>query len=332
MGNYKIMYHLIKAFPDNLKEALGIYRSFSFKKDYSKFQNIVICGLGGSGIGGKLVQNWFADEINVPITICQAYDLPNFVTGNTLLIASSYSGNTEETLALVSEGMKRKAQVIAICSGGELMSICQQNGLDFIKIPGGNPPRTQLAFSLVQLCGIFSKLGLISEQHLTEIEKAATKLNSEQVEIQKEAEFIADKLVGKSVIVYSCAKEEALAIRARQQFNENSKILCNHHVMPEMNHNELVGWAGGSKDQAVIFIETSDAHPQNIKRIAFSKSVISQKTENIIEVMVDFQSKLVESLYIIHLLDWASYYLSEMNQVDPIEIEVIDKLKNTLSK
>ncbi|HLU87937.1 MAG TPA: SIS domain-containing protein, partial [Taishania sp.] len=139
-----------------------------------------------------------------------------------------------------------------------------------------------------------------------------------------------NKIVGKNVIIYSVAQDEAIAIRFRQQLNENSKILCSHHVIPEMNHNELVGWAGGTSQHAVIFIKSSNINTQNQKRFNFTSSVIKNYTSNIIEVNAKGSSMLEESLYLINLLDYVSYFLAELRQVDSIEVNVIDGLKKSL--
>jgi glucose/mannose-6-phosphate isomerase len=197
-------------------------------------------------------------------------------------------------------------------------------------VPSGNPPRTQLAFSIVQLTHIFTSLGLIQPKILIEFKNAADVLKSEKEAIHAEAKKVAQFILHKDLIIYSKAKDEAIAVRARQQFNENAKILCSHHVIPEMTHNELVGWAGGKPSHAVLFIHTSGTHPQNAKRFDFSKEVIQTKTEAIYHLNVPKNTQLVESLYLINIIDWASLYLSELMEVDAIEIAVIDKLKSSL--
>ena len=265
---------LIENFPSNLREALEIAKANPLTKNYPKFTNIMICGLGGSGIGGKLVAGWLKDELDIPVNFCQDYDLPKYVNNKTLVIASSYSGDTEETLSAVEQAHNKGSYIIAVTSGGKLAEYCKRFHYEYILVPGGNPPRSQLAFSIVQLTHIFTELGIIKADRLEEFSKAADLLESDKETIHNEAKSLAGFIHGKDLIIYSDAKDEAIAIRARQQFNENSKILCSHHVIPEMNHNELVGWAGGNENHAVLFLHTGDIHPQNSKRFAFSRSVI----------------------------------------------------------
>ena len=321
---------LIEAFPDNLTEALVIANNNPLKKSYSKFNNVVICGMGGSGIGGKLVGSWIMDEITIPISFCQDYTLPNFVNEKTLLIASSNSGNTEETVSAAEEGRKRGATIIGVCSGGKLQSLCDQWGVECIIVPGGTPPRTALAFSIVQLTHILGELELISNDKLKEFITAKELITSNTVEIHEKAKQLADFIDGKELLIYSESKDEGIAIRARQQFNENCKILCNHHTIPEMNHNEIVGWYGGADRYAVLFLNTTDWHPQNNKRLAFSKERIKAKTNHIFSLSAKGNSMVERSLYFIHIIDWASLYLAQKNNIDSIYIEVIDSLKGSL--
>lgn len=321
---------LIKNFPNNLLQALEIAKENPLTKDYQQFNNIVICGLGGSGIGGRLVANWLYNDLELPVAICQDYTLPKYVNTKTLVIASSYSGDTEETMSAVEQAHRKGASIIAITSGGKLEVFCKKFHYEYILVPGGNPPRTQLAFSVVQLTHIFGELGLIKMDLLTQFELAADLLKKEEEAIHAEAKRLAEFIQGKELIIYSDAKDEAIAIRARQQFNENAKILCSHHVIPEMNHNELVGWAGGNENHAVLMLHTGNVHPQNEKRFEFSKTVIETKTQNIFELNALKGSNIVRSLKVINVIDWASYYLAELKNINPTEVGVIVNLKNSL--
>jgi len=328
--NNAYMRKLIDAFPLNLKEAIEITTQNPLKKDYSTFNNVVICGMGGSGIGGKLVSSWISDEIKIPVNFCQDYNLPNYVDDKTLIIASSNSGNTEETLSATLEAHERGATIIAVCSGGKLQSFCEQRNYEFILVPGGCPPRTTLAFSIVQLTHIFISLNLIQKEKLNEFSLAQELIVSNSARIHEEAKELANFINGKDLIIYSESKDEGVAIRARQQFNENSKILCNNHTIPEMNHNELVGWHGGTAQCAVLFLDTNDWHSQNNKRLAFSIEKIKSRTSHIKSLSSLGETRLTRSLYLINIIDWASLYLAELNNIDSIYIGVIDSLKASL--
>jgi len=325
------MQQLIQAFPSNITEALKIALEKTYTKPQHEIKNIVVCGMGGSGIGGQIVQKWVESELAVPMIGIHAYSLPNFVNENTLVIASSYSGNTEETLSCVEEAIEKKAHIIGITSGGRLSEICNENSFDAVIVPGGNPPRTALAYSIIQLLSILSQMGLVAHQRLVEIEKARELIILNESEIKLKAHQMAEFLVDKVGILYGTTPFEPMLVRARQQFNENGKLLCWHHTIPEMNHNELVGWGGGDDRFATIFFVENNMHPRNKRRLEISKDVVLKKGASLMEVSPKGNSFIEQTLYFINIVDWASLYLSELKGVDPIDIEIIDYLKNELA-
>lgn len=323
---------LISAFPQNIVDALEIAKKSSFKKPTQEIKHIVICGMGGSGIGGKLVAQWIENEISVPILFAQDYSLPHFVNQHSLVIGSSYSGNTEETLSTINEAHTKGAHIVGICSGGEVATFCERNNYDCVIVPGGNPPRSAVAFSVIQIVNLFEKLGFISVNNLHEIEAGRKLIIDEENAIKEEAKKLATFLKDKVIVIYAASNYEAVAVRARQQFNENGKLLCWHHVIPEMNHNELVGWGGGDNRFGALFLQTNDFNPRNAKRLEFSLDVIRKKTDFIYQLEAKGATQIQRSIYLIHLVDWASWYLSELKAVDAMDIIVIDSLKDTLSK
>lgn len=326
------MKELIQAFPQNIIDALSIGSKALITPSKNEIQNITICGMGGSGIGGKIVAQWLANEVNVPVIILNDYTLPAYVNEHSLIIASSYSGNTEETLNAVYKAHEKGARIIGISSGGALVDFCQQHHFDCIQVPGGNPPRTALAFSIVQLITIFIRLGLASTQRLEELKKGHDLIVRESEAIHAEAKKLASYLNGKVGVLYSGPEYEAVATRARQQFNENSKYLMWHHFIPEMNHNELVGWGGGDDRFAPVFIFTDDMDPRNKMRYKITKSQIESKVSSAFEILAKGDSQIERSIYLINLVDWSSWYLADMKKVDAMDISVIDYLKEELSK
>lgn len=329
---YILMEKLITAFPANISEALEIAKRSKFKTPDREIKHVVICGMGGSGIGGKLVGKWVENEINVPILYAHDYTLPAFVSKHTLVIGSSYSGNTEETLSTIHEAIEKGAHIIGVCSGGEMQDICTKHGFDCVVVPGGNPPRTALAFSLVQLLNIFSELGMISGDRLVEMEKGRQLIVNDEPNIKSKAREIAAFLLNNVGVLYGTTIYEPVLVRARQQFNENSKLLCWHHSLPEMNHNELVGWGGGDDRFASLFFESDDIHPRNARRLEITKSRIASMSTKNMTIHPKGESLIERSIYYINLVDWASLYLAELKEVDPIDIEIIDYLKSELAK
>lgn len=326
------MYDLIRHFPDHLQEALSIGRNAKLGDPAGPYTNVVVTGLGGSGIGGRIAAQAAAAEASCPIEVYSNYYLPAYVGQGSLVIACSYSGNTEETLAAMHQAIDKGARVVCITSGGTMLETAKAKGLDHIVIPGGNPPRTMLAYSLTQQFIVLKHFGIIKSDFLASIARSAEQLKANQEAIKKEAKDLAEKLFGKRAIIYSEASTEAVCIRFRQQLNENSKELCWHHAIPEMNHNELVGWAGGDKSLAVTIFRHADDHARSQMRMEINKTVFAKYTPHVHEVWSKGDDRLERQLYLIHLGDWASYYLAEKKGIDATEIGVINMLKGKLAE
>ena len=327
------MEKLVAQFPKHIADAIVIAKESSFDQISSKdYSNIVVCGMGGSGIGGKLVAKWFENEAKVPIVLVQEYAVPAFVGKNSLVIGSSYSGNTEETMSAIKHAHSKGATICGITSGGELFKFCKENNYEVVKVPGGNPPRAMLAFSVVQLINILAKANIISKESLEKVDRCRHLLNKELIEIKDKARSLAEFAYKKQLITYSSASNEAIALRCRQQINENAKQLSSHNVIPEMNHNELVGWAGGSDDFATLFLSSQFLSERVKLRFEINKKIIGDKTPHIMELVPKGDSEIEETFYLIHIIDWASVYLAEKNKVDVVEVKVIDYLKGELSK
>ncbi len=326
------MEKLIQEFSSNISEALEIAAKVSFVKPNQDIRNIVICGMGGSGIGGRIVAQWIQNYCSIPVLTVQDYSLPAFVNQNSLVIGSSYSGNTEETLFALEDAKTKGAAIIGICSGGALAEFCKSNNYQYVLVPGGNPPRTALAFSLVQLSNIFLQFGYAHPAILNEISNGKKLIDSDLEYIKMEAMRVAKQLQKRTVAVYAGSEYEGITIRAKQQLNENSKELCWQHVIPEMNHNELVGWGGGDNRYACLFIQTGDLSVRNQKRFEISVERTKSKTDRVEIISAKGTSPVEKSIYLIHLIDWISLYLSDLKNGDPIEIEIIDYLKAELGK
>jgi glucose/mannose-6-phosphate isomerase len=321
----------VARFPVQLQEALQIAESAKLTV-HAGIQQVVISGLGGSGIGGTLIAELSAAECTVPVIVNKDYFLPAFVNAHTLVIISSYSGNTEETISAINEAIAKKAKVVCITSGGKIAEIAAQHHFDCIKVPGGNPPRTCLGYSLVQLYKILQHNKLISENYREQLKATIDLLNAEQHQIREEAKNVAEQLNGKIAVIYSLGNTEGIAVRFRQQINENSKMLCWHNVIPEMNHNELVGWTSKNENLAIVALRTSYDYPRNVRRLEVCKEVFKKYTSTLVEINAKGNSNLAQAIYLIHLTDWVSCYLAEIKQVDPVEVKVIDHLKAELAK
>ncbi len=326
------MKELIAAFPGQLEEALRIGQSYSFKNPAGSPANVLLTGLGGSGIGGSIIQNYVADKLKVPFTVNKDYFLPAFVNSNTLVIVCSYSGNTEETLQAMKQAIKAKAQIVCITSGGEVEKLAAKKGYDCIIVPGGMPPRTCVGYSIVEILFVLRHFGLLKSRFVPEIQAAVELLRTETKALARKAQSIAKKMAGTFPVIYTAQPFEGLAIRVRQQINENSKMLASHGAIPEMNHNELVGWRDRNDNMAVLLLRNEDDYERVQTRMEINKKIIRKCTSNITEVYSKGNSYFEKLFYFIHLTDWLSYYLAELHEVDATEVRVIDFLKSSLAE
>ena len=326
------MRELIEAFTKQISESIKISEQTNLQPTNKEISNILICGLGGSGIGATIIAQIVANDIQIPVIINKDYKIPGFVNENTLVICCSYSGNTEESLEMLEQAPAQKAEIACITSGGKLKEIAKANNYNHIVIPGGHPPRAAFGLSFPPLFFLLKHYQLISHDYAHQFQSAISLLDKEETNILHEAKIITEKLFQKIPIIYSAANYEGVAIRFRQQINENSKMLCWHHVIPEMNHNELVGWKTKNENLAVVIFRNEDDYFRTQKRMEVNKTVFEQYTSTIIEIHSKGNSPLERTLYLIHLGDWISFLLAEKNGVDVVEVDVITALKNELAK
>ena len=326
------MKELISSFTAQLRQAIDIGEKATFTKPTTEIKNILITGLGGSGIGGSIINQIVEMEIKVPVTVNKDYFLPAFVGKDSLVVVSSYSGNTEETLAAMEIAMERGAKIVCVTSGGKVLVIAKAKGYDHIIIPGGMPPRSCLAYSFTQLFYVLHGFGLIGDWFKADLETSIHLLDHEEEHVCAEAYYLAEKLHKKVPVIYSQANYEAVCVRFRQQINENSKMLCWHHALPEMNHNELVGWTITNDKLAVVFFRNETDYDRTKARMELTKTIVAKYTPYIFEVYSKGTSQLQRSLYLIHFGDWVSWYLSEIRNIDATEVKVIDFLKGELAK
>jgi glucose/mannose-6-phosphate isomerase len=330
------MQKLIEGFTLQLANALKIGSNFEMERPGRDIRNIMLAGMGGSGIGANLIESLTFDRIPFPISICKGYEIPRFVDPHTLFIASSYSGNTEEVLEAVGKARLKRANIIVITSGGKLMEIAQENNYPaFIIPPGSDSPRANIGYMMLGLLFVFYQAGLIGAAFIKETENAIDYLNRGEKAIQTEAEILARRFKGKFPIIYSGTRMAAMATRFQQQLNENSKQLAHVNTFPEMNHNEIVGWQLPESLLhliQVICIYSDYDHERIEKRMEICWDIFEKKSGTPIDIVAQGASLLEEYFYLIHLTDWITFYLAKENRVDVKAIDNINFLKNELSK
>lgn len=302
----------------------------------SDIRNILITGMGGSGIGANLVESLTFGRVPIPIAVSKGYNIPQFVSPHTLFIACSYSGNTEETLAAVQKGLLKRAHIICVTSGGKMLELAKEYNLFYIQLPGGSPsPRAQLGYMMTSLLYALYHTNLIGAAFIKETENAIEYLDRGEKAIQSEAELIAKKLRGKLPIIYCDERLKAMAIRFQNQINENSKQMVHVNTFPEMNHNEIVGWHFPEnilQQSQVVYLYSDHDHERVEKRMEICRDIFEKRSNPIIDIVAEGASLLEQYYYLIHLTDWISYFLAKENNVDADSIDNINFLKDELLK
>jgi glucose/mannose-6-phosphate isomerase len=335
------MRRLLVEFPGQVEDAVRIGKKSPAPYASASINNIVVTGLGGSAIGGDLLRSYLQEELHIPFFVNRHYFLPAFVGKNSLVIVSSYSGNTEETVASHKEATKRDAKVLCISSNGETERLARKYHQPLITIPKGFPPRVALGYSFFPVLVALTKMKLIKTRdkdirETVSLLKEKSKLYSSPDLKKNKAFKLAQKLYGKVPIVYSAAdKFDIVNLRWRGQFAENAKVLAFGHVLPEMNHNELVGWKvlkRQMRNMVAIFLRDESDHARVQRRMAITMEIVGEYANEVVEMYSEGTSLMARIFSLIHLGDWTSYYLAILNGIDPTPVRVIDYLKNELAK
>jgi len=304
-----------------------------------RYTSVVVAGMGGSAIGGDLACARLYSDFPAPISVVRGYEVPSFVTKNTLLIAVSYSGNTEETLSAFQDGKKRGARVVCIASGGSLMEMAKSESLPFLTVPEGLPPRCAIGalttYILLSIGLAFQVPGYAAElEDVADVLKnmrSALELDSPLKE--NPAKKIAGNLVHKLPFVYSsCRMTDPVAKRWSTQINENAKSLCHYSNLPELDHNEIVGWGiprEVSYASHVLFLDPGNLSDKLKRRLKVTKEIVSQVAEAE-TLTAGGTGDLARLFSLIFLGDYVSFYLAMLNGVDPTPVERIDLLKTKL--
>ena len=320
----------------SLIEGLGIQMREALQSEVLRpvanppvFRGVVVLGMGGSGIGGAVMADLLRASSPSPVMAISDQTLPHWVDGDCLVVASSYSGNTEETLAALAQAQERGCTLAAVTSGGELLSRAEQGNWPTVTMPGGHPPRSQFGRSFLGLATLLQHLQILSSQDWSGLKEAVHALDGASAEERGEALALA--MEGKKVFLYADTPWRALLTRWRQQLNENSKVLANVEVFPEMNHNELVGWESGDEGHVAVLVRTSQDHPRTQHRMDITAQIFQDQGADVVVVEPDGASRWGELLDAVWVGDWMSLVLAERSGTDPVDIRFIDHLKQTLS-
>jgi len=309
------------------------------KFDKNQIQNIVFAGMGGSALGALLCTTW--PGINVPFEICRNYYIPEYVNENTLLIASSYSGNTEETLEALRQAEQKKAKVIVIASGGRLVEIAEQKGYPLAKLPKVSQPRYATFFSFKAIVDWLVVLGLATPKVLDELKNTAEFVKQQSASWapdvavkQNQAKQIALELIGRSVVVYGGPKMFPAAYKWKININENAKNVAWASQYPEFSHNEFIGWTSHPQDKpyAIVDLRSNLEHLQVQKRFEITERMLSGRRPSPIVVDVAGKNVLQQLLWAVMLGDFVSLYMALLNGLNPTPVDIIEKMKAELSR
>ncbi len=338
------MLRIIANFPDQCRTALQICQSTipdTFAQSFANITNIVVAGMGGSAIGGDVACSALRDHLRVPMLTNRSYTLPGFVDENTLFIAVSYSGNTEETLSCFDDAQRRGAQMVVISSGGTLGEKAVAANVPCLQIPPDQPPRTSLGYLCIPILSAISGLGLAPGFDLdAELEETIALLETMSGEYCPSAGdslpmSLARKLHGALPVTYASHEMEAIAVRWRGQFCENSKTLAYSATFPEMNHNEIEGWETTThitQQCYLIMLHDQQDHERVQARMEIAEQLIQCHARDVVHVHARGTGRLARIFSLIYIADWASFYLAILNEIDPTPVQQIDEFKARLSQ
>jgi glucose/mannose-6-phosphate isomerase len=333
------MWDLLTSFPEQWQEAMKMTQDLDLTIDQERINKVCFAGMGGSAIGADLIRAYSYQTCPYPIQVVRHYEVPSWIDENTLFIGCSFSGNTEETLTALTAARNKGAQTIAVTSGGELMLKAAKEEFDYIKIPGGMPPRTALGYSFVPLYRIFQRFGFVDERDGALKETAS--FLKEQNELlsdpkDNEALNLAEELNDTLPIFYSDATMmKPVNLRWRCQLEENAKTLAYGNTLPEMNHNEIVGWeriVHLTGRLSVVLLKDKEDNLRVQRRMEIVEELVEDQTASIHVLKTRGQTKLTRMFSLIHLADWTSFYMAVLNNVDPTPIAKIDLLKSKLAE
>ncbi|PKL18490.1 MAG: bifunctional phosphoglucose/phosphomannose isomerase [Spirochaetae bacterium HGW-Spirochaetae-5] len=331
--------NLYKVIKDSWQQAENAWKPIDLSGiDTDNIDNIIVTGLGGSAISGDVLRNFLGSELKKPLIVNRTYNLPLFAGRNTLVIVSSYSGNTEETISAFKFAIERGCPAIVLTTGGEIGRLANENRIPVVNLQAGFQPRYALYNSFFTLLRVIQELKLVHSQDSDagKIINLLKTLGEEWGSEEGYAFKTADSLKGYIPVIYSVTDlNDSAGKRFKGQLNENSKVHAWTAEYPEMNHNEIVGWesvkGSGLKYKALTLLD-DEISSRIKKRIEIINKLLMGENIDILSIQGKsgtFKERLIE---IIYFCDWVSYYLALLNEEDPGEIDFIHHLKNKMAE
>lgn len=319
-------YNDIKTFPSQFKKSFQLAKDLKIAGD---FNNIVVCGMGGSSYYTVILNDYLATlpTSKVYVHAVKTYSLPNFVNKKTLVILASYSGNTEETLSCAAEVVKKKIQAVVFTSGGKLEEFAKTHKMPFFRLPTGAQPRLSSGYFIAGVLSILNKVGLAANPEKELLRIAKTLPGGLDEEYAKE---LAKKLVKKVPIIYTTDNIKSAGEISKIKFNENAKIQCFTNYFPELNHNEMVGFTNLLMQPFFLIFKSKFSHSRNYKRIEVFTKLMHEKGLETEVITPKGKTPLEEILNVYYFIDYVTYYLAEEYGIDPEPVKMVEDFKKLL--
>lgn len=316
--------------PDHLRDAL--WRVDSARLEPMECSGLLVCGMGGSAIGGDLAAAALGSRMSRPMQVVRGYGVPSWTLPDRVIFCSSYSGDTEETLACYDAAEAVGARRIAATTGGSLAEAARRDGVPVIGMPAGLQPRAAVGYTFAIAAEVAALVGA-GESLRTEIDSSAAHLEASKEQLMAQAAELAERIGDSVPLIYGCGLTVPIAYRWKCQVNENAKRPAFDHGLPEMDHNEIVGWQGaGEGEFAALFLEDCDQHPRERQRIDLTAELIAPRAHDAIRLETVGETRTERLLWAVMLGDLLSLELAARDGTDPTPVEVIESLKDRLGR
>ena len=329
----------IAGFSDQISKSFSIIKDCTFTHEYFDIQKIIVLGMGGSAIGGDVARVIVQNACIVPIVINRSYNIPKWVDSHTLVLVSSYSGSTEETLSAFTQCRRQNCPVVILSTGGKISEYADKYGLDKIKVPEGFQPRAALGYSFSLILLLLNRLKIVKDDIITLVNNSIEPLELLSKELEKSDNAslkVAEKIHATCPIIYGSEDLTwVAALRFRGQLAENAKMLSFHHNIPEQNHNEIEGWKVNPDIMdrfSIIWLKDKEDHHRNQERMNISFALLKSFAGIQLTITQQGANRVERLLKLIHYVDWISYYVALLNNEDPTPVNRIQELKSKIAK
>jgi glucose/mannose-6-phosphate isomerase len=320
----------VLALPDHLSDALWRVESAKIEP-FDAAGGLVVCGMGGSAVGGDLAAVAFGNRLSRPLTTERGYELPACMLPDRAVLCSSYSGNTEETIACYEAAEALGARRIVATTGGELAAAARRDGVPVVGLPSGLQPRAAVGYLFTAAAEVAALVGAAPGIR-TEIDSSAAHLREAREALGKRAAELAAQLEGSIPVIYGADLTVPVAARWKTQINENAKLPAFAAELPEADHNEIAGWQGARESGrlSAIFLADRDQHPRVRRRVELTADLVEADAATVARIETEGESRTERLLWAVMLADLVSLQLAARHGVDPSPIEPIERLKDLL--